>query len=82
MFCFDLNHEERNIEKGREVRRKGRRKVAIIFEKKERERRRDGRKKRDIGEKEESRGGEQTVVEREIGKKRKKERAGEIEIYM
>jgi hypothetical protein len=39
-----LNHEERDIEKRRKVRRKGRRKVAIIFERKrerEKERRRN-----------------------------------------
>ncbi len=38
LFCYYLNHEKRDIEKRRKVRRKGRRKVAIIFEKKERER--------------------------------------------
>ncbi len=33
-----MNHKERDIEKRRKVKRKGRRKVAIIFERKERER--------------------------------------------
>jgi hypothetical protein len=77
-----FDHEERDIDrKKKKSKKEGTKKGCNYFrEERERERRRGGGKKGDIGEKEESRRGEQTVVERDIGKKRKKERAGEIEI--
>jgi len=48
LFCYDLVHEERDIEKRRKVRRKGRRKVAIIFKRKEREREGEEEERREI----------------------------------
>jgi hypothetical protein len=63
LFCFALIHVERNKERGREVRKKGRRKVALVFEKKEREREGEKEERREIkGRRKKEKEGEQTVV--------------------